>query len=80
MAALKWSIMARMMNLLGRSFAVLGFAFLVGGCVTQERVVERRPPPPCAGAAWVPGHTGRSGNWHPGHWRCPGVVEVMVVD
>jgi hypothetical protein len=69
-----------MKTLLGRSVAAIGFAFIVGGCVEEHRTVERRPPPPCAGGVWIPGHVGQSGNFHPGHWRCPGVIEVVVVD
>ena len=73
--------MARMKNtLLGRSVAVLGLSLLLGGCVERVRVVDARPPVPCAGAVWIPGHTSQSGKFHPGHWRCPGVVEVVVVD
>jgi hypothetical protein len=70
-----------MTKLIARSLAPLALTALLGGCVVRETVVvDRRPPPPCNGAVWIPGHTGQSGNWHPGHWRCPGVVEVVVVD
>jgi hypothetical protein len=48
------------------------------GCVVEERPV--RHPRPCAGGVWVAGHYGPRGHWHPGHWRCPGVVEVVEVD
>lgn len=48
------------------------------GCVVEERGYAR--PAPCRGAAWVEGHYGPRGAWHPGHWRCPGVVEVVEVD
>jgi hypothetical protein len=49
----------------------------LSGCV-----VEARPAPPgrCPGGVWVAGHYGPHGRWHPGHWRCPGVVEVVEVD
>jgi hypothetical protein len=47
------------------------------GCVVEERT---RPYPPCRGAFWVEGHYGPRGGWHHGHWRCPGVVEVVEVD
>lgn len=51
--------------------------FALSGCV-----VEARPGPPgrCPGGYWVAGHYGPHGRWHPGHWRCPGVVEVVEVD
>jgi len=49
------------------------------GCVVEERGYGR-PPPPCRGAFWVEGHYGPRGYWHPGHWRCPGVVEVVEVE
>jgi hypothetical protein len=48
------------------------------GCVEREVVVER--PRACAGGVWIPRHRGPRGYWHPGHWRCPGVVEVVEVD
>jgi len=38
-----------------------------------------RTAPPCAGGVWVAGHYGPQGAWHPGHWRCPGVVEERIV-
>jgi hypothetical protein len=53
------------------------------GCVAHERVVvheQTRPPPPCERAMWADGHYGPHGNWHAGHWRCPGTVEVIEVD
>ncbi len=80
LALCKCVIMPRMKTTLARRVALLGFAWTVGGCVVQERVVERRPPPPCYGGVWIPGHTGQNGYWRPGHWRCPGVVEVVVAD
>ena len=58
--------------------AVLAAAAL-SGCVVEERSYAA-PPPRCRGAAWVDGHYGPRGAWHPGHWRCPGVVEVVEVD
>jgi len=53
-------------------------AFLLSGCIVEER--PYREPPACRGAAWVEGHYGPRGAWHPGHWRCPGVVERVEVD
>ncbi len=60
-----------------RSSALLVFlAIAVGGCVVEARPVGR-PLPPCPGGAWIEGHYGPYGRWHPGHWRCPGaVIEV----
>ncbi len=37
-------------------------------------------PHRCAGGFWVEGHRGPRGRWHEGHWRCPGVVEVVEVE
>ncbi len=53
---------------------------LLSGCVVEERPAVVRPAAPCRGAVWVEGHHGPRGRWHPGHWRCPGVVEVVEVD
>lgn len=51
------------------------------GCVVRERRVAAYPQPaPCRGGAWIEGHYGRRGRWHPGHWRCPGVVERVEID
>jgi hypothetical protein len=50
----------------------------LSGCVVEER--GYRPEPRCRGAFWVEGHYGPRGAWHRGHWRCPGVVEVVEVD
>ena len=54
-------------------------ALTLPGCVVHEREVVRAPAPACAGGVWVEGHYGPQGAWHPGHWRCPGVVEERVV-
>jgi hypothetical protein len=57
---------------------LLGIAVTtLSGCVVYERPVAPRG---CAGGFWVRGHYGPRGAWHPGHWRCPGVVEVVEVD
>jgi hypothetical protein len=62
--------------------SMLGVAALVTialpGCVVHEREVVRAPPH-CSGGVWVEGHYGPQGRWHPAHWRCPGVVEEVVV-
>jgi len=49
---------------------------LLAGCVVHERAVVRGEPP-CPAAVWVEGHYGPNGHWHPPHWRCPGVAEVV---
>jgi hypothetical protein len=54
-------------------------AIAASGCVVEERTVAR-PRPPCPGGWWVEGHYGPRGHWHGGHWRCPGVVEVVEVE
>jgi hypothetical protein len=52
---------------------------MLSGCIVREtRVAER--PRGCRGGVWIEGHRGPHGRWHPGHWRCPGVVEVIEVD
>jgi hypothetical protein len=58
-------------------FLVLLSALLapLGGCVVRE---VRGPA--CAGGVWIAGHYGPRGRWHPGHWRCAGVVEVVEAD
>jgi hypothetical protein len=48
-------------------------------CVERE-VVVREPRRACAGGVWIEGYRGPRGRWHPGHWRCPGVVEVVEVE
>jgi len=57
----------------------LSLVVIASGCVEREVVVERQPRA-CAGGVWVEGHYGPLGRWHHGHWRCPGVVEVVEVD
>ena len=34
----------------------------------------------CPGGVFIEGHRGPRGRWHEGHWRCPGVVEVVEID
>ena len=65
-------------KLLKRLILVLTSALLAGGCVVHEQVAVRPAPPPCAGGVWVDGHYGPYGHWHPGHWRCPAPVVVVV--
>lgn len=55
-------------------------ALSLAGCVVEERVVVARPARPCPAGAWIEGHYGLRGRWHPGHWRCPNVVEVVEVE
>ena len=64
---------------------ILRMAFLMvlagsaaASCVVRERVVAH--PGMCRGGVWVPDHYGRHGRYHPGHWRCPGVVERIEID
>ena len=49
----------------------------LSGCVVRERGYYRGAPP-CGGGIFVAGHYGMQGRWHPGHWRCPGGVEILV--
>jgi hypothetical protein len=64
------------------SIGLLGFLFVSSpalvSCRPRVVVVERRPE--CPGGVWIEGHRGPRGRWHPGHWRCPGVVEVVEVE
>ena len=62
--------MSTLRNLLVAVLAAVAFS----GCVVEERTSAR--PAPCRGAVWVEGHYGPRGAWHPGHWRCPGVIEI----
>jgi hypothetical protein len=51
------------------------------GCVVRERRYANYPPAGgCRGGYWIEGHYGPRGRWHPGHWRCPGVVERIEID
>jgi hypothetical protein len=56
--------------------AVLGFG--ASGCVVREHRVATGPH--CPGGVWIEGHYNRYSRWHPGHWRCPGVVERIEID
>jgi hypothetical protein len=51
------------------------------GCVVREQRVARPGyPHGCAGGVFVEGHYGPRGRWHPGHWRCPGVIERIEIE
>jgi hypothetical protein len=66
------------MNLTRALIPAVLVALSLSGCIVEERTAA--PAPRCRGAVWVEGHYGPRGAWHPGHWRCPGVVEVVEVD
>ena len=65
-----------------RIFAMLALAVAVTGaassCVVREQRVATGPR--CRNAVWIDGHYGPHGRWHPGHWRCAGVVERIEID
>ena len=48
---------------------------LLPGCIVRAPVYRG---PACGGgpAIWVREHYDRHGYFHPGHWRCPEVIEV----
>ena len=58
---------------------LISSAGAISGCVVRERTVASRPGR-CPDGYWVEGHHGPRGHWHPGHWRCPGVVERIEID
>ena len=60
-----------MKNIFCFLLAVAVLAPMLSGCTTYVRTGPRYapPPPPYAGAVWVPGHYGPYGGWNPGHWR-----------
>jgi len=63
------------------TLAFIGLLLLpVGSTACAERVVVVEHPRGCPGGVWIEGHRGPRGRWHPGHWRCPGVVEVVEVE
>jgi hypothetical protein len=66
------------MRLILAGLLFLSAATGLSGCVVRERTVAR--PGGCPGGVWVDGHHGPRGRWHPGHWRCPGVVERIEID
>ena len=67
--------MRRMYSWLAALAVVVGLS----GCVVRERRVVARPGA-CPGGVWIAGHYGPRGRWHPGHWRCPGVVEKVEIE
>jgi hypothetical protein len=66
------------MRLILAGLLFLSTATGLSSCVVRERTVAR--PGGCPGGVWVEGHHGPRGRWHPGHWRCPGVVERIEID
>jgi hypothetical protein len=70
----------RLMVGLGLSTALAAVG--ASGCMVREHRYAQRPGPAtgCRGGDWVEGHYGRHGRWHPGHYRCPGVVERVDID
>jgi hypothetical protein len=69
--------MTKRLILAGLLFLSVGTG--LSGCVVRERTVAARPGT-CPGGYWIEGHYGPRGRWHPGHWRCPGVVERIEID
>lgn len=67
-----------MRRILRVAFIMVLAGSAAASCVVRERVVAR--PGGCPGGVWVQPHHGRHGHYHPGHWRCPGVVERVVID
>jgi hypothetical protein len=68
--------------MVGLGLATTLAAVGASGCVVRERQYAAYPSGGggCRGGYWVEGHYGRHGRWHPGHWRCPGVVERIDID
>lgn len=56
----------------------IAFAGAASGCVVREQRVASRSR--CRNAVWIDGHYGPHGRWHPGHWRCEGVIERIEID
>jgi len=67
------------MRLILAGLLFLSAATGLSSCVVRERAVATGPGR-CPGGAWIEGHYGPRGRWHPGHWRCPGVVERIEID
>jgi hypothetical protein len=57
-----------------QSAVVIAVALASVSCVEREVVVRR---PPCPGGVWFRGFYDAAGFWHPPHWQCPRVVEVV---
>ena len=69
--------MRRLMGALALATVLGG---LSAGCYVSEERVATAGPRHCPGGYWVQGHYGPRGRWHPGHWRCPGVVERIEIE
>jgi len=67
--------MRKLLLALGLWVAALGIS--TSACVVRETRVARHG---CAGGYWVEGHYGPHGRWHPGHYRCPGVIERVEIE
>lgn len=67
-----------MRRILRMGFIVALASSALGSCMVRETVVAQ--PGRCRGGVWVQPHYGRHGRYHPGHWRCPGVVERIEID
>src|SRR3954469_16250754 len=67
-----------MMRLILAGALFLSAATGLSSCVVRGRPLSRPRGGP--GGFWVEGHHGPRGRWHPGHWRCPGVVERIEID
>ncbi len=67
--------MRKLFVALGLTVATMGIS--AASCVVRETRVAHHG---CAGGVWIDGHYGPRGRWHPGHWRCPGVVERIEID
>jgi hypothetical protein len=68
--AIQRTLRRRLVGLL----SMLGLAIALGAAAQGCYVGPA--PGHCPGGYWVEGHYGPRGRWHPGHWRCPGVVEI----
>ena len=49
------------------SLKSLAIVLVVLSLFSLSACVEEVPVGP-GGSAWIPGHYGPYGNWHPGHW------------
>lgn len=67
-----------MRQILRMAFLLVLAGSAAASCVVRERVVAQSPA--CRGGVWVPEHRGHHGRYHPGHWRCPGVVERIEIE
>jgi hypothetical protein len=69
-----------LLRTLAAVLCVTSLPVVASGCIVETRAYARPMRPACPGGIWIEGHYGRYGRWHPGHWRCPGVVEVVEVE